>query len=255
MTPDSVQKIAGGLQAARGEAWIADLSEYDLPRSVAEAYAVQSELIALAGDRNRGWKVTALGPEDQRKFGSDRAVAGPLLEPYVHASPAALWRASFLTPLLECEVAFLLGADLPPRASAYQRGDIEAAIAAVVPVFEVVDARVPPEAADLTKLADCIGNGGFITGTPVADWRDLDLRNIAITLSVNGVVTERGTSARILGDPLLAVLALANAQPLSGALKAGQIVTTGTCTTPLAVTAGDYAGDFGPLGKVSATFT
>ena len=107
---------------------------------------------------------------------------------------------------------------------------------------------------DLTKLADCIGNGDFVMGTPVKDWRGLDLRNIAITLSLNGVVAERGASAKILGDPLLALLALANAQPVSGELKAGQIVTTGSCITPLAATRGHYAGDFGALGQASMDF-
>ena len=76
----------------------------------------------------------------------------------------------------------------------------------------------------------------------------LDLRNIAITLALDGIIAERGNSARILGDPLLAVLALANAQPLSAELKTGQIVTTGSCITPLAATRGYYVGDFGPLG-------
>lgn len=255
LTPEAVRRLAATLHAARREARFAELKGHDLPQALAEAYAVQAELAALAGNRTRGWKVTALGESDQRKFASDRPVAAPLFDPYVHTAPATLRHAAFLTPLLECEVAFLLGSDIPPQATPYSRGDIETAIAAVVPVFEVVDARVPPEAADLTKLADCIGNGDFVSGTPVAGWQKLDLRNIAIALSAGGVIVERGSSVRILGDPLLAVVALANAQPLSDSLKAGQIVTTGTCTTPLAVMRGQYVGDFGPLGEVRATFT
>ena len=68
-------------------------------------------------------------------------------------------------------------------------------------------------------------------------------------------ITERGSSARILGNPLLAVIALANAQsaaqPLpAGGLKRGQIVTTGTCTTPIPPKVGRYVGEFGPLGSM-----
>ena len=78
-----------------------------------------------------------------------------------------------------------------------------------------------------------MGNGAFIAGTPLRDWRKLDLDNLAVTLTHDGSVIDRGNSARILGNPLLAVIALANAQPLpSGGLKRGQIVTTGSCTTP-----------------------
>jgi 2-keto-4-pentenoate hydratase len=253
MNPGMARRLADNLYAARREARYADLAGFELPKSVADAYAVQAELILLAGG-NRGWKVTALAAEDQRKFSSDRPVAGPLFDPYFHTAPATLRHAEYLTPLIECEVAFLLGSDLPVRAEPYRRGEIEAAIAAVVPVFEIVDARVPSEAADLTKLADCIGNGDFVMGTPVEDWRKLDLRNTAITLSLNGVAAERGNSAKILGDPLLAVLALANAQPVSGELKAGQIVTTGSCITPLPAARGHYVGDFGPLGQANVDF-
>ena len=52
----------------------------------------------------------------------------------------------------------------------------------------------------------------------------------------------------------MAVVTLANAQPLpAGGLKRGQIVTTGTCTTPLALEQGVYVADFGPLGSLSLT--
>jgi 2-keto-4-pentenoate hydratase len=52
------------------------------------------------------------------------------------------------------------------------------------------------------------------------------------------------------------VTALANAQPLpAGGLKAGQIVTTGTCTTPLPLQRGEYVADFGVLGSVKLSVT
>jgi 2-keto-4-pentenoate hydratase len=96
-----------------------------------------------------------------------------------------------------------------------------------------------------------MGNGAFIAGTPVRDWRALDLGAIDIVLNFEASEAARGTSARILGKPLLAVVALANAQPLpGGGLKRGQIVTTGTCTTPIAPRAGAYVADFGRLGTV-----
>lgn len=255
MKAETIQQLGAGLHAARGGGRLAPIPSFDAQLSVADAYAVQAATIALAGNAVRGWKVTALSAEDQRKFGSDRPVAGPLLDPYVHTSLAVLPYASFLSPLLECEVAFVLGSDLPQRPEPYRRSDIEAAISSVMPVFEIVDARVSANATDLTKLADCMSNGDFVMGTPITAWRTMDLSRITIALSVNGAVAERGPATKILGDPLLAVVALANAQPLAGSLEAGQIVTTGTCTTPLAIARGRYAGDFGPLGQVRADFT
>jgi len=100
-----------------------------------------------------------------------------------------------------------------------------------------------------------MGNGALIVGAPVANWRDLDLGNIAITLTADNGERLVGNSNRILGNPFLALLALANAQPLgAGGLKKGQIVTTGTCTTPAPVRTGAYVGAFGPLGAVRVNF-
>jgi 2-keto-4-pentenoate hydratase len=57
----------------------------------------------------------------------------------------------------------------------------------------------------------------------------------------------------VLGDPRVALAWCANElRALGITLRAGEIVTTGTCCTPLPIQAGDlFAADFGALGKVS----
>jgi 2-keto-4-pentenoate hydratase len=139
-----------------------------------------------AGNAVRGWKVTALSIEQQRGYLTGRPVAGALLSPFVHTAPSVFSAAQFVVPLLECEVAFLLGADLPPREQDYTRREIEAAVEAVVPAMEIADSRWPANAPDLLKLADSMGNGAFIAGTPVRDWRKLDLDNLAVSLTHDG---------------------------------------------------------------------
>jgi 2-keto-4-pentenoate hydratase len=248
--------LADELACARAEVRVLETGPWrGSVTNVAEAYRIQSQLAGRAGNTVRGWKVTALAIEQQRSFLTDRTIAGALLSPFVHAAPAVLSAAQFIVPLLECEVAFLLGADLPPRQQPYTRSEIEAAVEAVVPAIEVADSRCPADAPNLLKLADSMGNGAFITGAPLRNWRKLDLENIDVTLTHDGSLTERGSSARILGNPLLAVIALANAQPLpAGGLKRGQIVTTGTCTTPIPPKPGVYVGEFGALGALELSF-
>jgi 2-keto-4-pentenoate hydratase len=248
----SIDVLAQALAGARAEARMLDPAPWvRAVRDVADGYAVQTQLAKLAGDAVRGWKVSALTPEQQRNYGVDKPVAGAMLVPFVHADAATLRIAQFVTPLLECEVAFLLGRDLPARPAPYTREEVETAIEAVVPAIEIADSRWPASAPDLLKLADSMGNGTFIAGEPLRDWRALDLGAVDIVLNFEGSEAVRGTSARILGNPLLAVVALANAQPLpAGGLKRGQIVTTGTCTTPIPPRAGRYAADFGKLGTV-----
>jgi 2-keto-4-pentenoate hydratase len=246
--------IARDLMAARREARLLDPKQLPAIANVDDAYGVQTELAALAGGDVRGWKVTALTRADQDKFSSSRAVAGMLLGNYVHPDGATLRLSGLIAPLLECEIAFVLGADLPARTEPYARDEVEAAIAQVVAAFEIPDGRTPDDSALLLKLADCMNNGEFIAGQPIAFSKGFDVSNIDITLAHNGKMLVRGSSARILNDPLLAVLALANAQPLpAGGLRKGQVVTTGTCTNPIKLEKGEYTAEFGSLGSVRMT--
>jgi 2-keto-4-pentenoate hydratase len=246
-------QLAQELAKSRATAIALDAAPWrDAVADVADAYRVQSELAQLAGGDVRAWKVSALTAAQQQGFRSTRPVAGALFAPFVHASPATVALGDLVVPLLECETAFLLGRDLPARDAPYERAEIEAAVEAVVPAMEVADCRWPADVPGLLKLADDMGNGAFVAGSGVADWRAIDLAGIEIALAHDGTVIERGNAAKILGDPLAAVLALANAQPLpAGGLRRGQIVTTGTCTTPVPLRPGRYDADFGPLGMVT----
>jgi 2-keto-4-pentenoate hydratase len=69
----------------------------------------------------------------------------------------------------------------------------------------------------------------------------------------NDVVAEDGIGSNVLGDPRIALTWLANELSAhSETLKAGQVVTTGTCVKPVAIAQGDrFDGDLGVLGKVS----
>jgi 2-keto-4-pentenoate hydratase len=249
----TASSLAAQLAEARARAIVLDAAPWrDAIADVADAYRVQSVLAQLAGGDVRAWKVTALTSAQQQGYGSDRPVAGALLAPFFHASPATVRLAEFVAPLLECEIAFLLGRDLPARARPYERMEIEAAVEAMVPALEIADCRWPADAPGLLKLADDMGNGAFIRGNSVASWRGLDLAGVQIALTLDGLVIELGSAAKILGDPLAAVQALANAQPLpAGGLRRGQVVTTGTCTTPAPLRRGRYDADFGPLGTLT----
>ena len=96
----------------------------------------------------------------------------------------------------------------------------------------------------------------FVLGpATTADWRARDL------VEERPVTTLRGQQfighgKNVLGDPRLALTWLANElRQLGATLKAGRVVTTGTCHPPLPIQAGDFcAVDFGVLGKVSVGF-
>ena len=90
-----------------------------------------------------------------------------------------------------------------------------------------------------------------------ADWRGLDLKSHRVAVRVNGAAGGAGEGARALGDPMNVMMWLANQQARVGrGLKAGVIVSTGTCTGIDAVAPGDtVVADIGTLGTVDIAFT
>ncbi len=96
----------------------------------------------------------------------------------------------------------------------------------------------------------------FVLGRPAtSNWRALDL------VGEKPVITLRGQQfighgKSVLGDPRVALAWCANElRQLGLTLRAGQVVTTGTCHPPLPIRSGDMvAADFGSLGKVSVAF-
>lgn len=249
MTPHAIAALAARLHDARAQSLPLAAAD-DGPAGIEEAYAVQAEILRLGADAVAAWKVTALRPEEQTAYGADRPVASPLMARFVHESPAVLSLKGFIRPLLECEFAVRLARDLPQRAAPYTREDIAAAIDAVIPAFEIADSRAPAGVPGALRLADSMGNGAFIIGAPLP-WTGQDLDAAQVRLTLDGEPAATGTGDRIWGGPLGAVMALANAQPLSAPLLAGQIVTTGSATVPAPLHHPmEAVADFGPLGVI-----
>ena len=91
---------------------------------------------------------------------------------------------------------------------------------------------------------------------PIVDWRDLDLPNLRIEISLQGQRVNEGYGRAAMGHPLTSLTWLANWLSARGrGLEAGEIVSTGTCTGHCFCDRGDHVSvDFGPLGVVSAHF-
>lgn len=252
------------LIAARREAHLVDpLPAGWVPAELPIAYRMQRAIARPLGE-TRGWKVAALTPAQQHAMSVPGPVAGPLLAPWVQQSAGRLSLASFIAPKLECEFAFELIRDLPERAAGakpYTRSEVEAAIGHLRIGIEVCDSRLPADMPTLLQLADGFNNGAYIVGPASADWNHVDYatQEIVLRAVIDGKRTElaRGSGQPILqGDPVGAVLLLANAQPPGyGGLRAGQFVTTGSCTGAVAVPgACAVEADFGALGMVRLRF-
>lgn len=182
---------------------------------------------------------------------------GPIFSAFAHASPARLRRDGFFACVVEAEIAVRLGEDIGGHPYLPERDVLMHAIEAVLPSIEVADSRftdfmnLPPAAI----LADAGFAGAWIHGTPVTDWNDIDLPALQVRLLSGGEEVRTGSGSRVMGDPLHALsLLVADLGRDGRKLRAGQVVSTGTCTLPYMAKAGEtLVADFGPLGQVSLT--
>jgi 2-keto-4-pentenoate hydratase len=260
MTPPAVSAAAALADARRqGE----QRADFPPPADLATAYAIQEAGVAaildiVGGGHAIGWKCGATNAAAMRNFGLDEPFRARLLSPFALPSPAVIGWAGCLTPALESEVAFRLGRDLGPAGAPFDEAAVLAAVDAAMPAIEVIDFRVKdaPKRGGLVVIADAGGAGFWVPGEAAAGWRDLDFTAIAVELAVNGEVAQRGSSAAVLGNPLTSLAWLANDLAKQGrGLKAGEVVTTGTCTPVVPARRGDeVVARFGALGQAAVRF-
>ena len=230
------------------------------PKDRAEAYRVQAYIEEFTAQPLFGWKIAATSVAGQRHIGVDGPLAGRILAERVIADGGVFVLGSNLMRVAELEFAFRMGQDLAPRETVYSQDEVLACVASLHPAIELPDSRFAHfESAGLAQLvADNACAHRFVLG-PAAeqDWRSLDLATHPGQAFRNGELAEQGRGANVLGDPRIALTWLANELSRHGmTLKAGQVVTTGTCVKPLAIAVGErIEGDLGVLGKVSVTIT
>ena len=229
------------------------------PQTIEDGYAVQARLASSSGQSVSGWKIAATSQAGQAHIGVDGPLAGRLLAGKISRSPATLSLGANGMRVAELEFAFRLAHDLPPRDYEYSMDEVMASVASLHPAIEVPDSRFLDfsTAGPAQLIADSACAGLFVWGSAAtADWRTRDLATHPVSLSLNGVRAGEGCGANVLGDPRSALTWLANELTVrTDGLKAGQLVTTGTCIQPTDIAPGvRVLGDFGPLGRVEATF-
>lgn len=260
MSPEAARAAAELLLKARGDHRKLDrLPEDCTPKSVADGDAIQDALAELWGLEVSGWKVGAASEAAMAMLKTDAPFAGRVFAPYLLESPAEVSVSALHKQMVECEFAFRLGRDLPPRAECYTHEEVLDAVDAAYPAIEIVnDYWVDGFALGVAHLvADNGSNGGLVLGPPIPDWRGRDLAAHRVTLSLDGAQAAEGQGSAILGgDPTQTLAWLANDLSRRGiGMTAGQVTTTGTVTGMTPCKPGQTAvGDYGDAGTVSVTF-
>jgi len=224
-----------------------------------DAYRIQDAVHRLMTEAGRGeiagWKIALTSKAMQQMTGVDQPAAGAIFSKVVYPSPARVDLTAYHHLCVEFEVAVRLGGDLPASGGPWTRASVAGRVASCLPAFELVeDGSADYKTLDaFTLIAQNTWNGGVVLGTPVTDWRGVDLESAVTRAWINGEAAGQGKTGDALGHPFEAVAWLANLLNRRGRmLDRGTIVMTGSSITTRFPSPGDrirFAID--GLGEVS----
>ena len=239
------------------------LPEACRPASRDAGYAIQARLGDALRDELLGWKIAATSLGGQKHIGVDGPQAGRIFKRNVCAQNEIVPTLGNRMKVAEPEFGFGFGRDLPSRSAPYSVDEVLAAVDSMRPAIEMPASRFADfaNAGEAQLIADNSCAGCFVFGEPAsAGWRSIDLsrHEVRARIERNGraVLESSGSGAAVLGDPRIALTWLVNELSRLGiGVCAGQLVSTGTCMTPLPAEPGDWVtADFGALGLVRLQF-
>lgn len=217
-------RLARALRTGRPCEPVRDLLGEDL----ADAYAVQELGIqrrAEAGARRVGRKVGLTSPAVQKQLGVDQPDFGVLLDEMHVAGDGVVSGHTLIAPRIEAEIAFVLAEDIDDPDPQLVR----AAVDYLTPALEIVDSRIQNWDITITDtIADNASSGLYVLGAARSSLAEFTPAEALMTLTSNGQTASRGTGADCLGDPLNALVWVAQtAAALGRPLRAGEVVLSG----------------------------
>ena len=219
------------------------------------AYAVQQANVALAvagGRRVSGHKIGLTNVVVQEQLGVNQPVSGPLFADRCVTDGIDVPAGGLVQPRAEGEIAFVLGGDLDK--GEHTVVDVISATAYVLPAIEIVDSRTADW--DLTvvdMVADNACSGFYVLGSRPNPLSGTDVRDARMRMRLNGEVASTGQGSACLGNPLHALVWLADSLCERGTpLRAGDCIMTGSLGPMVTLTPGDeILVEVDPLGSVS----
>ena len=193
------------------------------PNSIADALAVQAEMIMQRSDPVGGWK--ALLPPAE-----NRLVVAPIFAQTINRGATCKLLADNNVARIEPEIAFVLGKDLPAQQQDYSQAQIDDALEGCYMALELMQARFLENSGVefCEKLADCLVNQGLFIG-PEID-RELAYSASEITINVSQAQNRQTFSGKHPNQlPQNPLYWLINFMSKRGTgFKAGQAIITGS---------------------------
>ena len=159
----------------------------------------------------------------------------------------------FIKPGAEAEIAFKLSKDLSEEIAVE---DVRGYVSDVAAGIEVYDSRYSEQAFMSDAVADNASSGAFAIGEWV-EAKNVDFSNSTISIYEQGELKESVPASKIGGNPWSAVSRISTLIAAAGViLPAGSIIFSGSATSGLAMSPGEYRVDIEGVGSVAfSTFS
>jgi 2-keto-4-pentenoate hydratase len=208
---------------------------------LADAYAIQRSLHARSHLPVMVWKLALTSASARTELDADAPAVGRLPASGIYCDGSEVTFVG-TEMFAEAELVFELGRDLPPEGAPYGRETVAAALKGIYPGIELARSRFVDSDLPLGLLvADNALAHGLVLGRKLSDgWLD-GYADIPVTLLRNGRPAVTGSTGRVMGDPLDALVWIANwlCQNGEGGLLREQLVASGSCTGVTEVFPGD----------------
>jgi 2-keto-4-pentenoate hydratase len=225
MSADIATATDALLEARQTRRWLSALPEGARPGTDAEAYAIQDRVAQALGEVG-GWKVGAATP-------GSGPFRGPIQTSTIFVNTGRVPADRLHVIGVEAELAYMFIRDLPPREEPYTRDEVLDAIGTLHPVIEILDTRFTALGVTdpLSHRADHQNSGALAVGPGLETWRAIESVAQPVRLLLDGAARHTGVGGNSAGDNVRLLVWMANQGARSqGGLRAGQIVTTGSCS-------------------------
>ena len=150
------------------------------PTSIDDALAIQAEIVKQSSNAVGGWKCVL-------PLENGNIIVAPIFDHEIQTSSPVKLAADNGLAMVEPEIAFVLGDDLPARATDYSESEIDKAIAHCHMALELTKSRFRADSGfDYYEMfADCFINQGIFIGPEIDKTTGYNIPTIPITISTS----------------------------------------------------------------------
>jgi 2-keto-4-pentenoate hydratase len=234
-----------------------------IPKSIEEAYEIQSELkilyLTLSNNYTIGKKVGCTNKFAQEQVNIFEPFYGNLFSKFSDYSGCKLKFSKFFRPFIEPEISFRLKNDININKAPFKFENSMDLFDSMLPSIELVDFRFGDNIKDVGIKNLIISNGAseyFIKGTTLFDINHINLTNQEVNLFINDKLVEKGNTNLVLDNPINSAIWVINKLAKNGEpMLKGQFISTGTCTKAYSLKKDSFVkANFGSLGTVEFEF-